>query len=127
MIIKSPILKHRVRKIPKSFSWVDHRLVKDKFIDVCSHAQASLYLFLVCVADAQGLSYYSDKSVMARLSMNYETLKMSRSGLIKASLIAWKEPIYQVLNLEPEYKVRHTGSAMNLKEILETAREVSLD
>lgn len=127
MTIKSPILKHRVRKIPKSFSWVDHRLVKDKFIDACSHAQATLYLFLVCVADSKGLSYYGDKSVMTRLSMDQRTLKQARSGLIKIGLIAWKEPIYQVLNLDPIHEVRHTGSGMSLKDILETAREVALD
>jgi hypothetical protein len=46
MIVKSPILPNRVRKVPKSFSWIDHRLVSDRHIERCSHTAATLYLFL---------------------------------------------------------------------------------
>jgi len=118
MIVKTPILKTRVRKVPKSFSWIDHRLVRNKYIDSCSHAQAALYLFLVCVGDKQGLSYYGDKSIIKKLSMDQQTLNMARSGLIKNSLIAWQEPIYQVLCLEPKNKGRGAGSMMALADIL---------
>ena len=51
MIVKSPILPKRVRKVPKGFSWIDHRLVSDRHIDRCSHEAGALYLFLVCVGD----------------------------------------------------------------------------
>ena len=118
MIVKSPILKQRIRKIPKSFSWVDHRLVRDRHIENCSHDQGALYLFLVCVADDKGLSYYGDQSLMAKLGMDQITLDKARSGLIKNSLIAWQQPIYQVLSLEPVQNTHSTGSMMSLKDIL---------
>ncbi len=70
MIVKSPILKQRIRKVPKSFSWVDHRLVRDRYIENCSHTQAALYLFLVCVADNKGLSFYGDPALMEKLGMD---------------------------------------------------------
>lgn len=94
---------------------------------MCSPAQAALYLFLVCVADERGLSYYGDTSLMARLSMDYRSLQKARTGLIKHSLIAWKKPIYQVLHLGPTPEIRCTGSGMDLKDILRTAKEVTLD
>lgn len=122
MIVKRPILKQRIRKVPKSFSWLDHRLVRDRHIENLSHEQATLYLFLVCVADNKGLSYYGDRSVMTTLGMDQTTLDKARSGLIKNSLIAWQEPIYQVLSLEPIHQDNRIGSMMSLKDILGGAR-----
>ena len=124
MIVKSPILPKRVRKIPKSFSWIDHRLVSDKHIDRCDHAAAALYLFLACVSDEEGLSYYGDKSIMNKLSMDLTTLYDARSTLMQTGLIAWQKPLYQVLDLEPELKIRQAGSVMVLGEILKRATEV---
>lgn len=125
MIVKSPILPKRVRKIPKSFSWIDHRLVSDKHIDRCDHAAAALYLFLACVSDEEGLSYYGDKSIMKKLSMDLTTLYDARSTLMQTGLIAWQKPLYQVLDLEPELKIRQAGSVMVLGEILKRATEVT--
>jgi hypothetical protein len=121
MIVKEPILKHRVRKVPKSFSWIDHRLVRDNHSATCSHAEAALYLFLVCVADEKGLSYYGDKSIMEKISMDQQTLEKARSGLIRNSLIAWRHPIYQVLCLQPVSTIRSSGPAMSLGDILKAA------
>jgi len=122
VIVKSPILKHRIRKVPKSFSWVDHRLVRDRHIENCSHSQAALYLFLVCVADNQGLSFYGDPALMAKLSMDQATLDQARSGLIRKSLIAWQRPIYQVLSLKPPRLDDRAGSMISLRDILGGAR-----
>jgi hypothetical protein len=118
MIVKEVVMKNRIRKIPKSFSWVDHRLVRQRYIESCSHEQSALYLFLVCVADARGLSYYADKSIMKQLNMNLNTLRQARSGLIKNNLIAWQEPIYQVLSLEPRIIPRGSGQLMSMAELL---------
>ena len=61
----------------------------------------ALYLFLVTVADQEGLSYYSDPSVMSRLGMDAQTLDSARQNLIQAGLVAYEDPLYQVLCLEP--------------------------
>ena len=121
MIVKNPILKQRIRKIPDSFSWIDHRLVRHKYIESCTHEQSALYLFLVCVSDVKGLSYYADKSIMKKLNMDIQTLKEARSGLIKNNLIAWQQPIYQVLSLEPIVNARRSGQMMSLSAILNNA------
>ncbi len=101
MIKKRPIYPQRMRRIPSQFSWVDHRLVRDRHIESCSHPALALYLFLVTVADQEGLSYYSDPSLMSRLGMDAQTLDSARQNLIQAGLVAYEDPLYQVLSLEP--------------------------
>src|SRR5947209_13693974 len=61
MITKHLLRADRQRQIPPSFSWVDHRLIRHRHLERRDHSAWALYLFLVTVADAQGLSYYSGK------------------------------------------------------------------
>ena len=57
---KRLLVPSRVRQIPRQFSWVDHRLVRDHHIEHCKPPALALYLFLITVADAKkGLSYYA--------------------------------------------------------------------
>jgi hypothetical protein len=52
--MQKTILNHdRIRKIPKQFSWIDGRFVRDGHLQKCSHGGAALYLFLVTVADSR--------------------------------------------------------------------------
>jgi len=101
MIKKRPIYPQRVRRIPSQFSWVDHRLVRDRHIESCSQPALALYLFLVTVADQEGISYYSDASVISRLGMDIQILHEARQNLIGAGLVAYEDPLYQVLSLDP--------------------------
>jgi hypothetical protein len=64
-----------------------------------------LYLFLVTVADALGLSYYSDASLGRSLSMEPGRLSQARSDLIRAGLIAYQRPLYQVLALDSPLRI----------------------
>ena len=91
----------RLRKVPPQFSWIDHRLVRENYFVRCDHCAWTLYLFLTSVADAEGLSYYSDASLMRRLKMDPLTLSASRQQLVQAGLIAYQKPFYQVLSLDP--------------------------
>lgn len=100
MIPKRLIEPQRRRKVPRQFSWVDHRLVQHGYIQRCSHAAWTLYLLLVTVGDAEGLSYYGERTLCKRLSMNESELAAARGQLIKAGLIAFRPPLYQVLSLE---------------------------
>jgi len=113
MVSKQPIFPQRVRQVPKQFSWLDHRLVHDRHIEQCSHPAAALYLFLVTVSDARGLSYYGDDSIMNQLSMDVITLGKARDNLIQIGLIAWQKPLYQVLSLEVSFKQPVARSVMD--------------
>ena len=100
MITKSVLCPERVRQIPAQFSWVDHRLVRERYIERCDPPAAALYLFLVTVADAQGLSYYSDAALVRSLSLTITQLSHARDDLNRAGLIAYQRPLYQVLALD---------------------------
>jgi len=101
MIQKRLLRPDRLRQVPPSFNWVDHRLVRDHYIERCDCLSLALYLFLVTVADVQGLSYYSDVSLCRRLKIDALQLSAARTQLEKAGLIAFAKPLYQVLSLEP--------------------------
>ena len=97
---KRPISLPRLRKVPPQFSWVDQRLVRERYIDQLSHAACTLYLFLATVADAQGLSFYSERSLCQRLSMTPAVLRQARQALIACALVAYHSPLSQVLALD---------------------------
>lgn len=89
----------RLRQVPEQFSWVDQALVQRHLIDRCNAPAAALYLFLVTVSDAQGLSYYSEATLTTRLHLSTEELVAARQQLIKIELVAYQAPLYQVLAL----------------------------
>ncbi len=100
MPVKRVLCTHRLRRVPSRFSWIDQRLVSDRHICRCDPPALALYLFLVTVADARGLSYYGEASVAKYLSMDRATLRKARQCLLDAGLIAYERPLHQVLALE---------------------------
>jgi hypothetical protein len=99
-IQKRVICPARLRKVPPQFNWIDPRLVRDKHIGRVSHAALALYLFLLTVADAQGLSYYSDTAISELLHMESGSFLRSRQELLSNNLLAYQKPLYQVLSLD---------------------------
>jgi len=97
--VKQVLRPERLRQVPEQFSWVDQAFVQRHFIDRCDARAAALYLFLVTVSDAQGLSYYGESTLAVRLHLNAEELAPARAQLIKLELIAYQAPLYQVLAL----------------------------
>jgi hypothetical protein len=97
----------RVRRIPPSFSWIDRRFVSEEWIDRLERDQILLYLFLVTVADRDGLSYYSDRRIALTLKISVEGLERARDELLRHGLIAYDAPLYQVLSLAtPPWRAR---------------------
>jgi hypothetical protein len=97
--IKQLLRPERLRQVPEQFSWVDQALVRQHFIDRCEARSAALYLFLVTVSDAQGLSYYGAPTLARRLRLSDEQFAAARQQLIDLDLIAYRSPLYQVLAL----------------------------
>lgn len=95
-------MPRRRRRVPPQFSWVDHRLVRDGHFQGRSATALALYLFLVTVADADGLSWYSDQALCRQLTCDAAQLHRDRAELRQAALIAYRHPLYQVLDLTPE-------------------------
>lgn len=122
-VVKRMLCRERLRKIPPQFNWVDHRLVRDRRICGCSVQALALYLFLVTVADAEGLSYYSDVAISRLLPLDGPALLNARQELIAAQLIAYQKPLYQVLALDPPREVCHEPQTIGqILQGLERAR-----
>jgi len=131
---KRLLLPSRVRRVPRQFSWVDQRLVRDHHIERCDAVALALYLLLVTVADAQGLSYYADASIGRLLSLPPEPLAAAREALIHTGLIAYEAPLYQVLALDapptttplstsPPARARSPGANQGLRSLREVLRQ----
>lgn len=96
---KQVLWEERTRQVPAQFSWVDHRLVRDGFCRRCRPDELALYLVLVVAGDADGLSYYGDESIAKLIGVPAARVTELREGLVRADLIAYRKPLYQVLEL----------------------------
>jgi len=99
MIEKRVLIPDRIRKVPPSFSWVDHRFLRLGYLDHLSPEAMLLYFFLVLVSDHQGLSYYSTRALSKHLKLSSAKLRSARAQLVQEGLIAYQPPLYQVLSL----------------------------
>lgn len=99
MVEKRVLCRERLRQVPEQFSWLDQRLVRHEHVRRCDCRGLALYLMLVTVGDAEGLSYYSDEKAARLLGMSGAELMEARRQLVGVDLIAYERPLYQVLSL----------------------------
>lgn len=100
MIQKRILNTERLRRVPPSFGYVDHRLVRNGYVKRADARAWALYLVLVTVGDEYGLSYYSDRALGDLLGVAATEIAAARQRLVAAGVIAYEEPLYQVLALE---------------------------
>jgi hypothetical protein len=103
-IIKRAIDPHRLRSatLPRGFGWIDHRFLTHGYLCRLKPPATGLYCLLVCAADHQGLSFYSDQRLRDLLGLDGPALLGARRELINLGLIAYARPITQVLALHDE-------------------------
>lgn len=105
MIAKQPLCPERRRQITGSFAFIEHRFVRDGFWSSLSQHECLLYVFLVLVADRNGLSYYGYDTLCTLLRFTIEDYLVARNALIDKDLIAFDGHLFQVLSL-PDTPVR---------------------
>jgi hypothetical protein len=118
----------RLRQLPSQFSWIDQHLIRHRHLHSCEHSAWALYLFLTTVADAQGLSYYSDASTMRLVKLDPVQLSAARQQLIQAQLLCYEKPLYQLLALPEDPKAQpltsqRSGQTHSVAEVLRRALE----
>ena len=124
MMQKKILRPERLRQVPAQFSWIDQRLVRENFLRYGESAAWALYLVLVTVADAQGLSYYSEATLGRLLKLDLVQLAQARQQLVSADLLAYQKPLYQVLALPPvpeSISSPRAGQSLSAGDILRRA------
>jgi hypothetical protein len=95
----APFFIERVRRIPKSFSWIDRRLIHDNVLPYLAKDELVLYFFLTTVSNKDGVSYYGPNKIGLHTGLSPDELNAARAGLEELDLIAYRFPFYQVLSL----------------------------
>jgi hypothetical protein len=113
----------KIRKIESSFAWIDHRLVRNGYLQVMTHDDMVLYLFLILVADRNGVSFYRKEKICEAVSLDFSQFEIAKDRLINMKLIAFKSysvlspnGYYQVLPIEskaPDYSKQITQKLTN--------------
>jgi hypothetical protein len=107
----------RLRRIPRSFAWLDHRLRSGGALAQLTADEIALYCFLALAADAQGLSCWRLDRIERELPLDVAALHRARDGLLRADLLAFQpwhahclDGSYQVLALPAPAPVPQRGT-----------------
>ena len=126
-----PLEPDRIRKITGSFAFIEHRFLHDGFWGSLDHHQLLLYLFLIIVADRNGLSYYSYDKICTLLRISVDEYILARNALIDQDMIAFDGYFFQVLSL-PEQVARPVFKTLKSQEQMQkhdpaTIHQLTLD
>ena len=98
-----------IRNFNGSFAWIDHRLMRNGFINIMTHHDMGLYLFLVLAADKNGVSFYRKEKICEAVSLDYNQFEIAKDRLINMKLIAFEgysmlspNGYYQILPIKDE-------------------------
>ena len=120
------LVPERLRRVPRSFAWIDHRLRSGGFLEKLTPEEIALYLFLALAADRDGLSCWRLDRIEREIPFDVGELTRARKGLRARDLVAFRpwrtkgvDGSYQVLSL-PKLKAAapRTGGVATLGEVL---------
>jgi hypothetical protein len=98
--LRVPLVPERVRRIAgQGFGFIPHRFLRDGFLSSLERDELALYLFLVLVANRDGVSFYGYDAICELLRMPAECYLEARNRLIDQDLIAFDGTRFQVLSL----------------------------
>jgi len=135
MFSREPLDYSRLRRINGSFSWIDHRLLKQGYLERMSPPEMLLYFFLVLVGDKNGVSFYHHDRIRGYLKMDISTYAEARQGLRNKMLIACEDIRVQILQL-PEMVPRKipatkrqvsVGTDLSIAEILQDMFKIKVN
>ena len=98
---RTPPRPERIRRMDGGFAFIPNRFLHGGFLASLSHAERSLYLFLVLAADRNGVSYYAYDRICSALEMPPDDYIAVRNSLLQKDLIAFDGTRFQVLSLPP--------------------------
>jgi hypothetical protein len=98
--LRTAIVPERVRRIAgQGFGFLPHRFLRDGFFATLERDELALYVFLVLVANRDGVSFYGYDAICSALGCTVDQYLAARNGLITKDLIAFDGKRFQVLEL----------------------------
>jgi hypothetical protein len=86
-----PVIPNCIRKIPRHFAWLDHRLRTEQWFADFEPEEFALYLFLALAADQYGLSCWRlDIIERAMPVFSRHQLWNARKELVRKRLLAFR-------------------------------------
>lgn len=116
-IERNVIRPDRIRKITGSFAFIEHRFLRDGFLESLSIHERLLYFFLILVSDKNGVSWYSYDKICAISGLILEEYIEARNGLIDKDLIAFDGRVFQILSLPREPAAKNSGRVVRGREV----------
>lgn len=98
---RTPPRPDRIRRIAGGFAFVPNDFLHQGFFASLSHAERSLYFFLVLAGDRNGVSFYAYDRICDALELSQDEYLAVRNSLIDKDLIAFDGRRFQVLSLPP--------------------------
>ncbi|HEX8107571.1 MAG TPA: hypothetical protein VF516_07565 [Kofleriaceae bacterium] len=98
---RTPPRPDRIRRIAGGFAFVPNEFLHQGFFASLSHAERSLYFFLVLASDRNGVSFYAHDRICDVLELTLDDYVLVRNRLIDNDLIAFDGRRFQVLSLPP--------------------------
>ena len=77
--------------------------MRNGFTEVMTHQDMVLYLFLVLVADKNGVSFYRKEKICEAISLDYSQFEIAKDRLVNMKLIAFEG--YSVLSPNGYYQI----------------------
>jgi hypothetical protein len=95
-----PTRPDRIRSIHGSSGWIDHRFLRQGFDQGLTRLEKLFYFVLIAASNQDGVSFHSDERLCEVLEIRHgHELTGARDELVARDLIAFKDGIYQVLDL----------------------------
>lgn len=104
---RTPVRPDRIRRIERGFATIPNRFLHAGFFAALSHAERSLYFFLVLAGDRNGVSFYAYDRICSTLEMTPDDYVLVRNALIDKDLVAFDGTRFQVLSLPPQPVALH--------------------
>lgn len=80
----------RVRKVAEGFGWLDHRLLREGWLEQLTVEETAVYAFLVLAADRNGVSFYRREKIARILGMDIAEVARALGMLMKRDLVTFK-------------------------------------
>lgn len=118
-ISRDPIRPDRVRRLAgETFGYLPHRFLRGGFFVSLTRTELALYVFLILVADRDGISFYGYDAICSAIEATLDEYIQARDGLIELDLIAFDGRRFQVLSL-PEHPIARRARPLEPRTDLE--------